>query len=134
MFGCAFRSRLEARWAMVFTELGVTWEYEPRVFRTLEGGYLPDFRLLLRKPCWLEIKGPEPIERDYVRAFDVQQQTGQKLRFLVGNLPVVAEHGILRTRITAARSNIWRPADWKTPWPEAKLTVALRKAINHKFD
>lgn len=118
---------------MVFTELGVRWEYEPRVFRTIEGGYLPDFKLHLRKPCWLEIKGPEPIERDYVRALEVQRQTEQKLRFLVGDLPPVAEHGILRTRIALGKSSIFRPANWQTPWPEAKLTVALRHAINYKF-
>src|SRR5688500_5573504 len=28
--GCRFRSRLEARWAVIFDALGIAWEYEPQ--------------------------------------------------------------------------------------------------------
>ena len=44
--GYRFRSRLEARWAVFFDTLGITWEYEPEGFE-LPGGvrYLPDFFL-----------------------------------------------------------------------------------------
>jgi hypothetical protein len=37
--GVEFRSRLEARWAATFTELGWGWDYEPIDFR----GWTPDF-------------------------------------------------------------------------------------------
>lgn len=42
--GHRLRSRLEARWAVFFSEAGLQWEYEPEGFR-LPGGvyYLPDF-------------------------------------------------------------------------------------------
>ncbi|MCT2278002.1 hypothetical protein M3G91_10230 [Micromonospora chalcea] len=48
--GCRFRSRLEARWAVFFTRLGLEWEYEPQGFVVgREFGrprnYLPDFYL-----------------------------------------------------------------------------------------
>ena len=48
--GCRFRSRLEARWAVFFDALGITWDYEPEGFRlpNLPAGddcYLPDFWL-----------------------------------------------------------------------------------------
>ena len=44
--GCRFRSRLEARWAVLFELLGIEWEYEPDGF-IIDGGirYLPDFLL-----------------------------------------------------------------------------------------
>lgn len=42
-YGRRFRSRLEARWAVFFTTLGIPWEYEPEAFRTTKGVYLPDF-------------------------------------------------------------------------------------------
>jgi hypothetical protein len=42
--GHRFRSRLEARWAVVFDTLGIRWEYEPEGFETSAGRYLPDFR------------------------------------------------------------------------------------------
>lgn len=44
--GYRFRSRLEARWAVFFDEIGAKWEYEPEGFELPDGTkYLPDFRL-----------------------------------------------------------------------------------------
>lgn len=44
--GHLFRSRLEARWAVVFKTLGVKYEYEPEGFDLGDGlCYLPDFRV-----------------------------------------------------------------------------------------
>lgn len=39
------RSRLEARWAVFFTELGIKYQYEPEGFRNGSENYLPDFFL-----------------------------------------------------------------------------------------
>lgn len=39
--GINFRSRLEARWAVLFDNLGWKWEYEPEC----QGAYIPDFLL-----------------------------------------------------------------------------------------
>lgn len=42
--GIEFRSRLEARWAVFFDELNLSWEYEPEGYRLDDGTcYLPDF-------------------------------------------------------------------------------------------
>ena len=44
--GYRFRSRLEARWAVFFDALGVSYEYEPEGFKLPSGKiYLPDFRV-----------------------------------------------------------------------------------------
>ena len=44
--GHLFRSRLEARWAVVFNALSVPYEYEPEGFDLGDGlYYLPDFRV-----------------------------------------------------------------------------------------
>lgn len=53
--GYRFRSRLEARWAVTFTELGIRWEYEKEGFQTPAGYYLPDF-WLPDQHYWIEIK------------------------------------------------------------------------------
>lgn len=56
-YGCRFRSKLEARYAVFLTELGVTWQYEPQGFHLPSGNYLPDFFLpLVDGGTWLEIK------------------------------------------------------------------------------
>jgi hypothetical protein len=51
-----FRSRLEARWAVFFDELGIPWEYESEGYELLNGRYLPDFWLPEQGAFW-EIKG-----------------------------------------------------------------------------
>jgi hypothetical protein len=63
--GYRFRSRLEARWAVFFNALNLTWEYEPEGFElTLEDWpprkYLPDFRIRQgNNQIWVEVKGTE---------------------------------------------------------------------------
>jgi hypothetical protein len=59
--GHFFRSRLEARWAVFFDELGLEWYYELEGY-DLGGGlyYLPDFYLPELK-CWVEIKSPTAV-------------------------------------------------------------------------
>jgi hypothetical protein len=43
--GYRFRSRLEARWAVFFDEIGLKWEYEKEGFDVDGKWYLPDFYL-----------------------------------------------------------------------------------------
>jgi hypothetical protein len=55
--GCRFRSRLEARFAVLFDALRLDWEYEPEGFETPDGPYLPDFRLkLYNRSVFFEVK------------------------------------------------------------------------------
>lgn len=55
--GQQFRSRLEARWAVFFDEMGITWEYEPCGYQSENGRlkYLPDFWLPQFNAFW-EVK------------------------------------------------------------------------------
>lgn len=54
--GHLFRSRLEARWAVFFENMGVDWVYEHQGFETAHGRYLPDF-WLPRLNLYAEVKG-----------------------------------------------------------------------------
>jgi hypothetical protein len=55
--GYRFRSRLEARWAVFFSSLGVQWEYEPEGFDLKGDWYLPDFRVKTGDLVyWYEVK------------------------------------------------------------------------------
>jgi hypothetical protein len=69
--GYRFRSRLEARWAVLFDSCGFAWEYEPEGFELDKlGRYLPDFRVWesgsigLGTPQWIEVKGIHPTRRE----------------------------------------------------------------------
>ncbi len=65
--GCLFRSRLEARWAVVFDHLGIRWEYEPEGLDLDGTRYLPDFCLPGMDGLFVEVKAsmenPEPLRK-----------------------------------------------------------------------
>lgn len=71
--GQKFRSRLEARWAIVLTLIGFPFEYEPQMFDLPGGKYLPDFRIFSDYDIrfWIEIKGPVPDAREFRVATEV---------------------------------------------------------------
>lgn len=81
-FGRRFRSRLDARWAVFFSSLGLPWEYEPEGFAVGEGlRYLPDFRVTYPgrgseeiHDEWFEVKPRldlvTPLEWQKMLAFD----------------------------------------------------------------
>jgi len=78
--GYRFRSRLEARWAVFFDALGLTWDYEPEGFETDAGWYLPDFRLTIDNPSdnpwvWVEVKPQKLNETEREKAFAVSSYT-----------------------------------------------------------
>ena len=53
--GYKFRSRLEAKWCVLFEALGLEYEYEPEGYRVVGESYLPDFRVL-SWDAWIECK------------------------------------------------------------------------------
>jgi hypothetical protein len=57
--GCRFRSRLEARWAVLLDTLGIRWVYEHQGYATEHGAYLPVFWLPDLNTI-LEIKAHQP--------------------------------------------------------------------------
>ena len=70
--GYRFRSRQEARWAILLDAMGIQYRYETEGF--LFGGlkYLPDF-YLPRLDLWLEIKGKTPDELEFEKASRLAQ-------------------------------------------------------------
>ncbi len=93
--GCHFRSRTEARWAVFFDAVGISWEYEKEAYdlsrwRKIISDlpfeakvYLPDFWLPEYR-AWVEIKGaiPEPhwqiTEPEWRLFFLVAQTTARQ--------------------------------------------------------
>lgn len=80
--GYHFRSRLEARYAVLFDHLGIKWDYEPEGYRLPDGTrYLPDFFIHMRDRTpgwgyWIEIKGVEPSERERAKLQALATMTG----------------------------------------------------------
>ncbi|GAA1840941.1 hypothetical protein GCM10009836_20340 [Pseudonocardia ailaonensis] len=85
--GHRFRSRLEARWAVVFDQLGITWRYEPEGFILSDGStYLPDF--VLPSDGWtVEAKGDDSaLGRDISRIARYVTDSGRRV-LILGDVP-----------------------------------------------
>ena len=61
--GLLFRCRLEARWAVFFDALAISYQYGPEGYQLPSGWYLPDFYLPTQK-YWIEIKGEAPTDQE----------------------------------------------------------------------
>ena len=82
--GWRFRSRLEARWAIFFTEMGIKFDYEPIGFKLDDGcKYLVDFWLPQIK-MFAEVKCGFPTERESAKAQLLHKGSGANVIFLDG--------------------------------------------------
>lgn len=81
--GCKFRSRLEARWAVFFDSLGISWEYEKEGYHLDEFKYLPDF-WLPDYQYWLEVKGTTPTQEEIKKCQLLQELSGFPVVLAVG--------------------------------------------------
>lgn len=73
--GCRFRSRLEARYAVLFDHLQIPWQYEPEGFHVgpTDTMYLPDFYLPTSN-TWCEVKpSREHVDWNILEAMDFGQ-------------------------------------------------------------
>ena len=91
--GINFRSRLEARWAVIFDRLGIDWHYETegydiQIEQGLSIRYLPDFVLTggsirCPDPLFVEVKGNmQPDDALKIEAFAQHYPI-----YVVGNIP-----------------------------------------------
>ena len=112
--GYRFRSRLEARWAVFFDYLGMTWKYEVQGY--LVGAdkrpYLPDF-WVQDIFCWVEVKGdPEALDLlladDAVNASTGLPRTdpwGYKNLLILGDIPDPGEQGAWLHSLVSRRAS-----------------------------
>ena len=85
--GYKFRSRLEARWAVLFHHLGIPYCYEQEGFDLHGIRYLPDF-YLSEIPHWVEIKGEFPGEKEHLAAASLAWATDTLVTICHGPIEV----------------------------------------------
>jgi hypothetical protein len=86
--GVKYRSRLEARWSILFSKLGVVHEYEKSTFLLDKLGlYTPDL-WLPKQRCWVEIKPPFDVvpQAELAKPASLHKRTGATVLVLVGNV------------------------------------------------
>ncbi|MFI2663355.1 hypothetical protein [Micromonospora carbonacea] len=104
--GCRFRSRLEARWAVFFDNLGITWQYETEGYELSTGDrYLPDF-YLPDFDQWVEVKGKlttRDLCRTAVAACELPTENSEQIHhgiLFLGDVPEPG-HPIWHSRIAS---------------------------------
>ena len=90
--GYRFRSRTEARWAVCFDTLGLSWTYEIEGFDLSGIWYLPDFWVETLN-CWIEIKGRIPSQDEIEKAARLHLTSGKRVLIVVGQ-PWLDEHEV----------------------------------------
>lgn len=87
--GYLFRSRLEARWAVFFNELGIKYEYEKEGYELPSGRYLPDF-WLPELDIYVEIKSREYSLKHHIELWDLSCEFEE----VIGKSLYICGHGI----------------------------------------
>lgn len=110
--GIEFRSRLEARWAVFLSELGIGYHYEPEGYRLASGNYLPDF-YIPAQDCFLEIKPDQPSDLEVAKCSELASSSGKEVFLLFG--PIGRRQSIEDCDAKGIKRK-WRPH--LSFWPE----------------
>lgn len=81
--GYIMRSKCERAWARHLDSLRIDYLYEPEIWHTEAGAYLPDF-FIPAADCYLEIKGAEPTDIEIRKAEGLMKASGKLVVFGVG--------------------------------------------------
>jgi len=120
--GHRFRSRTEARWAVLLNHLGVKYEYEPEGYDLGNGvRYLPDF-YLPAEDIFLEIKGPEPTLAELHKAGMLAHHSDKDVYILQG---APGDHAVILLR------GRFRATPEIVDWLDACPSGYVRGAIDH---
>lgn len=103
--GQRYRSRSEAKWAMVFTLLRIPFMYEPEQIRLPSGAYLPDFWLPMQA-AYFEVKAHDV---DDPRHVELGALDGVRVFLGASNLPQIPPQWLSLGELhDALRGTIWQ--------------------------
>jgi hypothetical protein len=126
--GYLFRSRLEARWAVLFDGLGIAYQYEPEGFDLDGVWYLPDF-WLPEYDCWVEIKPEEPNVREVLKCQRLARIGGKPVYLMYGDiwydLGLSKENGMLFDSAGRFQAQFY----WTRCLNCGKLAISSREVI-----
>lgn len=123
--GYKFRSRLEAKWACVFDQLGWQWEYEPVDLN----GYIPDFVLLFPHGNLLcEVKPAMSLSELELAAPKIEESGWESDAMIVG-ASVINDFALLSQRYEEDGRSGW----WWSPVVTFHCLNCRNKSIYHVY-
>lgn len=128
--GRRFRSRVEARHAVLFDRLGWPWEYEKEGFALPSGTwYLPDF-WLPELSAWVEIKGKPFDDEEENKCGELAWVTQSTVVMMWGD-PGRSEYESYRwdQRAKDVFLHVWEP-----PVDPVDYVAAVEAALSERFE
>lgn len=120
--GQAYRSRSEAKWAIVLTKLGLPFYYEPSSYRLASGLYLPDF-WLPSLSAYLEVK---PEDTEDPRYGELGALKGTRVFLVASDIPYVPFDRSERSVYGHLLGHIW--LKWPEEYPGQQSYMLAREA------
>ena len=127
-----FRSRREARWAVVLDALGIHWEYEPQGYAFDDGTcYLPDF-LCRDMLLWIEVKPTLSISPLELHKAELLADGTSCPVCIVGELEDKVLY-LSKNRRGKLNGDIW-PGFFAEYWGAGLIDEALRRGKQARFE
>lgn len=122
--GRNYRTRSEAKWAVVLTELGVPFYYEPSHYRLEAGLYLPDF-WLPTMDAYLEVK---PCDVADPRYGELGEMRGKRVFVASGDMPFIPQGWSEPEVYPNLMGHIW--LKWPDDEPDYMLAREAQGRVN----
>lgn len=122
--GRTYRTRSEAKWACVLTELGVPFYYEPSHYHLSSGVYLPDF-WLPTLDAYLEVKPCDVVDPRYS---ELGEMRGKRVFVASGDMPQIPQCWLEVEVYPALREHIW--LKWPDDEPDYMLAIEAQGRVN----
>jgi hypothetical protein len=106
--GRLYRTRAEAKWAVVLDRLGVPFYYQPSHYRLPSGTYLPDF-WLPTLDAYLEVKPCDVVDPRYS---ELGEMRAKRVFVASGNMPQLPQGWSEQEVYPALMGHMW------LKWPE----------------
>jgi hypothetical protein len=130
--GYNFRSRLEARWAVWFDCMEIKYRYESEGFDLDGKAYLPDF-WLPDLNIWIEIKPSPPNHKEVEKAVMLEEKTGDRVMFFVGDCWPSECYRVYFTRENGVFKELFDDY-WNDSAQTFKEARAFRRARSARFE
>ena len=128
--GHRFRSRTEARWAVLFDHLGVEYHYEAEGYELSDGTrYLPDF-YMPKEDCFFEIKGDVIADDAWLKPALLAAASKRDVYVLVGR-PGQHEVTVFRPRRGAVKPEV--AMQWIDSAPSAFFSDMAEHAVESSW-
>lgn len=122
--GQRYRTRSEAKWAIVFTQLDIPFYYQPSHYRLASGTYQPDFWLPSIE-SYVEVKPQNVQDPRYTELGEMQ---GKRVFLVAADIPFIPQSWLESDIYPALKDHIW------LKWPDEQGNFMLAREAQGRYN